>query len=146
MKNKLENCWIYKKKCLEVPPDNYYGFIYCITDDQGRFYWGKKAFTHRKKSALSKKARAGTRKRTQVKQVDSGWLSYWGSCKPLLEYIKTCKDTSKFKREIIYLCPDKATLTYYETKVLIDNEVLFRDDCWNGNILGRMFKNKITKL
>ena len=143
---KKNNCWLYNGKCLESPPEGYYGFIYSIVDDKGRVYFGKKAFTHRKKTKLSKKARIGTRKRVKTEQVDSGWLNYWGSSIPLLEYIKTCKNTDKFKRQIIYLCPDKQSLTYYEVKILIDNEVLFRDDCWNGNILGRMYKNKITKL
>lgn len=140
------NCWVYKKKCLETPPENCYGFIYKITDDIGKVYWGKKAFTHKKKTRLSKKARVGTRKRINVTQVDSGWMNYWGSCKPLLDYIKTCRNLNKFKREILFLCPDKQTLAYYETKVLIDNEVLFRDDCWNGNVIGKFYKGRICKI
>ena len=27
-----EECWIYRNKCLEFPPDGYYGFTYIIKD------------------------------------------------------------------------------------------------------------------
>lgn len=138
----MNNCWHYKGKCLEEPPSGFYGFIYCITDDKGKKYWGKKAFSHRKKTRLSKKARKITRKRVKITSVDSKWLSYWGSSKPLLEYIS--KNGSKgFKREIIKLCKDRQSLAYWELAILIEQKVLFRDDCWNGNIAGRYFKNKI---
>ena len=140
-----DQCWMFKKKCLEKAPDGYYGFIYCITDDQGKKYWGKKAFSHKQKRRLSKKARMGRLTRVEVKQVDSKWINYWGSCRDLLEYISLRGSTEGFTREVIKLCKDKASLTYWETVTLIDNEVLFRDDTWNGNILGKFFKNKIHK-
>ena len=45
-----ENCWIYKNKCLENPPEGYYGYSYLITDILNKkIYVGKKAFTHKKK-------------------------------------------------------------------------------------------------
>lgn len=138
------SCWYYKGKCLKEMPEGYQGYVYKITDDKGKVYYGKKAFTHRRKTKLSKKAREGTRKRVKVEQVDSKWLNYWGSCKPLLEYIKV-NGTQGFKREILILCKTKQDLTYRELEILIKENVLFRDDCWNGNILSRFFKGKITK-
>lgn len=138
-----ENCWIHEGNCLENPPDGYYGFIYMIIDDTGKRYWGKKAFAHKRKTKLSKKARVGTRKRVQIKEVDSKWLSYWGSSKPLLEYIKERGSTDGFQRFIVKLCKDRQSLTYWELATLVENKVLFRDDCWNGNILSKFFKNKI---
>jgi hypothetical protein len=137
------NCWIYQGKCLETPPEGFYGFIYHIIDDEGNHYWGKKAFTHKKKTRLSKKARVGTRRRIKVEQVDSKWLSYWGSCKPLTEYITQRGGTQGFTREIIKLCENRSSLTYWETAVLIQNNVLFRDDCWNGHVMSRFYKGKI---
>jgi len=134
-------CWVYKDKCLESPPRGFYGFVYCITDDTGRKYWGKKAFTHRRKVALSKKARKSTRKRVKITEKDSGWLNYWGSSKPLLEYISQ-KGTTNFHREVLKLCKTKASLSYWETYYLFINNVLFNDS-WNGHILSRFFKGKI---
>jgi hypothetical protein len=137
------NCWKFKGDCLNVPPSGFYGFIYCITDDQGREYFGKKAFAHRRKTKLSKKARQGTRKRIKIEEVDSKWLNYWGSCKPLLEYIETRGGTKGFTRTILKLCKDKQSLTYWEVHYLTQNNVLFRTDTWNSNILSRFFKGKI---
>lgn len=138
-------CWIYNKECLEVPPKGYYGFIYVITDDKGKKYWGKKAFTHKSKTKLSKKARVGTRKRYNIGTKDSKWLEYWGSCKPLLAYITEKGDTQGFTREIIKLCENRQSLAYWELAILIENKVLFRDDCWNGNVAAKYFKGKIHK-
>lgn len=136
-------CWTYQGKCLEKAPDGWYGFVYCITDDQGKKYWGKKAFSHRVKKTLSKRARVGTRKRVKVEQVDSKWLGYWGSSKQLLEYINDRGSTEGFRRDIVKLCEDRQSLTYWELTTLIMNGVLFRDDTWNGNILGKFFKGKV---
>jgi len=143
---KTEDCWIMNGKCITTPPLDKYGYIYLITDDQGREYWGKKAFTHRKRAKLSKKAKAlpeNKGKRISVTQKDSGWLNYWGSCRPLLEYIKQRHGTHGFKREIIKICEDKQSLAYWEMHELVVNNVLFRHDCWNGNILSKFFKGKI---
>lgn len=136
--------WLYKGKILEEPPKGSYGYIYCIRDDKGKIYIGKKAFTHKKKKKLSKKARAGTRKRVEIVQVDSKWKEYWGSCKPLLQYISK-NGTEGFVREIIKFCKNKQDLTYWETAFLFANEVLFRQDCWNSHILSRFWKGKVNK-
>ncbi len=137
------SCWYYKGKCLEQIPEGFHGYVYKITDDKGRVYYGKKAFTHKRKTKLSKKAREGTRKRVKVEQVDSKWLSYWGSCKPLLEYIQS-NGNQGFRREILTLCKTKQDLTYRELEILVKENVLFREDCWNSNILSRFFKGKIN--
>jgi len=143
----MEDCWLKENgECLYTPPENKYGFIYKIIDDKGNIYIGKKAFTHRKKTTLSKKAKLlpeNKRKRVSITQKDSGWLKYWGSCKPLLEYIKQRSSTEGFKRYIIKTCDDKQSLAYWEMHYLVINDVLFRDDCWNGNILSKFFKGKI---
>lgn len=134
-----KECWHYKGKCMYEPPEGFYGYIYEIQDDQGRFYFGKKAFSHRKKTKLSKKARVGTRKRVKIEQKDSGWLTYFGSCIPLNSYIKERGNTKGFKRTIIGFCKDKNELAYREMELLIKEDVLFRDDCWNQCIPGRKF-------
>lgn len=139
-------CWqIAGGECLETQPEGYYGFIYMILDDKGRFYIGKKAFTHNKRKKISKTARkkTNTRKRVQIDKVDSGWLNYWGSCKPLLEYIKQRGGTKGFKRYILKFTLDKASTSYWEVFFQMRHEVLHTDKAWNTNILGRFYKTKI---
>jgi hypothetical protein len=136
--------WIYKGKVIKEAPKDFYGFIYCIVDDKGKRYWGKKAFEHNKKTKLSKKARKATGKRIVRTKVDSGWQDYWGSSKFLIEYLEEVPSRkNKCIREIIKLCKDKASLSYWEMVTLVNYNVLFREDCWNGNILGKFFKGKI---
>lgn len=136
--------WFYQGKYLKVPPEGYYGFLYVILADN-KLYYGKKAFSHRKKTKLSKKARLGTRKRISITQKDSGWLSYYGSCKPLLEYL-TIKGFDNCERSIVAFCKTKQDLAYHELALLIKNNVLFNKDCWNGNVAGKYFKGKINDI
>lgn len=145
----MVNNWEYNKKVFDesMIKDNY-GFIYLITvkDNNGliSYYWGKKAFTHKKKTRLSKKARLGTRKRVKITQKSSGWETYQGSCKPLLAAIKE-KRVKIINKKIIKLCPDRSSLAYWETHYLCVNEVLFSDMYWNSNVSSRYFKGKISK-
>lgn len=141
----MENCWLMNGKCLSTPPEGYYGFIYCVTDPYGKKYWGKKAFEHSQKKMISKKARklSGTRKRVEKVKKDSGWSTYYGSCKPLLEMLEQGNLYDYCKREIIKLCKDRQSLAYWEMAIMVQENVLFRDDCWNGNISGKFFKGKI---
>ncbi len=142
----IESCWLYGGVCLKTPPVGYYGFIYKITDDKGNVYFGKKAFEHSKKTAISKKARklSGSRKRVEKKKVDSGWLDYWGSSKSLLAYFEENPQAKDFStREIIKFCVDKVNLAYWEMVTLVEERVLFRNDCWNGNVSGKYFKGRV---
>jgi hypothetical protein len=139
----IEPCWKYKGKCLDSPPEGYYGFIYKIIDDTGKIYIGKKAFSHKRKRNLTKKERVGTRKKIEYVYKDSDWIHYWGSSKPLLEYIKERGGTQGFKRQILRLCEDRTSWSYWEMDYLFKEKVLFREDCWNGNIVGKFYKGKI---
>lgn len=140
----MDQCWeLENGECLETPPEGYYGYVYIIYDDKGGWYIGKKAFSHTKKTKLSKKARIGTRKRIKIEQKDSGWLNYWGSCKPLLEYIKERGGCTEFKRKILQFCETKQELSYWEAHHLCVNYALFDPKCWNSNILNRFFRGKI---
>ena len=125
--------------------DNY-GFIYSISvqDSKGKIthYIGKKAFSHKKKTKLSTRARKGTRKRVAISKKDSGWQSYNGSCKPLLDAIRVGK-VRIISKQVLKLCTDKQSLNYWEVDYLCEHKVLFNDLFWNGNILARYFKGKI---
>lgn len=137
--------WIYDGEIMKKQPEGLYGFTYKITDDTGKVYYGKKAFIHTRKTKLGKKARKGTKQRVRTTIVDSKWLGYWGSSKPLLAYITERGGTHGFKREMIKICANRASLYYWETALLIEEKVLFREDCWNGNVCGKFFKGKIHK-
>lgn len=143
----MNNCWIMNDKCFTSPSKDWYGFIYKITDPYGKVYFGKKAFEHKQKKVLSKKARklSGTRKRIERTTKDSGWLNYWGSSRPFLEFLESSKCHNFCTREIIKLCKDKSSLAYWEMAIMVQENVLFREDCWNANISGRYFKGKIKE-
>ncbi len=128
-----DNCWIYKGVCLTAPPSGFCGFIYKITDDKGYVYFGKKVFEYSQKVKIVERIKK-----------DSGWMDYWGSCKPLIMYLdEDSRRKNNSKREIIKFCKDKASLSYWEMVTMVQESVLFRDDCWNSNILGKFFKGKI---
>lgn len=137
--------WLYNGKPFdEIEASGFEGFVYCIIDNKGRKYYGKKAFNHRNKVKLSKKARVGTRKRVEIRTKDSGWLTYWGSSKELLAYIAE-NGTEGFERHIVKLCENKQSLAYWEMHYMVTEGVLFSDNFWNGNILGKFYKGKIHK-
>jgi hypothetical protein len=141
----LDSCWIYQGECLRTPPLDYYGFVYKITDPYGKIYIGKKAFSHNQKKKISKKVRKVTKTRKRVERIkkDSGWLGYYGSSKPLLEMLEQGNLHNYCKREIVKLCENRQSLAYWEMAIMVQENVLFRDDCWNGNISGKFFKGKI---
>ena len=119
-----------------------FGFIYLITNKlDGRIYVGKKQFTHKKRTVLSKKARVGTRKRINVSQIDSGWKNYWGSSKSLLEDVKLLGQHN-FKREILMFCTNKSQLSYYEVVNQIKYKVL-EIPSYNGWIKATIYKNRL---
>src|SRR6478735_2824340 len=122
-----DNCWMLQGECCFEPPSGYYGFIYKITDDQGRVYFGKKAFFHNQKKKITKKVIKATKTRKRVERVMEDFPSR----------------ISQYKREILVLCKDKANLSYWEMVVLVKENVLFRGDCWNSNVSGKYFKGKI---
>lgn len=140
------DCWIHNNKCLEEPPEGYFGFIYLITNTlDGKIYVGKKQFTHRKTTRVSKRVKkaTGTRKRKNVTNVDSGWKDYYGSCMELKAALSVI-DKKHFKREVLMFCKSKAELTYYEMQYQVDMKVMFVPS-YNGWIGGKVFKSTLLK-
>lgn len=137
-----ENCWIYKNKCLENPPEGYYGYSYLITDILNKkIYVGKKAFTHKKKTKLSKKAKLlpeNKGKRILKGTKDSGWLNYYGSSKELNEQVKLL-GKNNFKREILEFATSKSDLTLKEIEAQVKYNVL-RVNSYNLWIGGKVYK------
>lgn len=140
-------CWYYKGKCITEAPNDHFGFLYKIIAG-GKVYFGKKQLFFSKKVKLSKKARLNSdnkRKRIDHKKTDSDWLDYYGSCKPLLEWIEE-NGTEGVYREILSFHDTKIDLTYREMELLVKENILFRDDCWNSNILSKFFKGRINPI
>lgn len=147
----MENCWLDKNgRCLEEVPDGYYGFVYLIRVERSlsvprelwdKVYVGKKAFTYKRKKVMSKKARKGTRKRVEIKEVDSRWKSYWGSSKELIADIKTYGQEN-FKRIILDYARNKTELSYLEVYYQIWHKVLHAPS-YNGWISCKIFKKHL---
>lgn len=151
----MENCWIGPdEQCLYTAPEGEYGYIYKITTPSGpngdfpHYYWGKKALIHQKKVKLSKKARKASdnpRKRISKEIKESDWLSYYGSSIPLKQWIEK-NGTDQVKREILLFVKNKIDLTYWEMAILVFENALFREDCWNSNVLSKFFKGRVSNI
>lgn len=135
--------WIYQGEEVKIQPEGFIGFIYRIyRKSDGKDYIGKKQFSHKVKSKVTKREikATKTRKRVKVTLKDSKWLEYRSSCVPLQDDIKKL-GVGKFGFEILHFCKDKRELSYAEVKYQFLYNVL-ENDSYNGNILGRFFKQK----
>ena len=142
--------WLYKDKEIkqledfgEIIP---FGFIYKIINlDNQKFYIGKKQLVSKTNVKLGKKEKAllpiqpGRKKSKKLVEKESNWFNYFGSCKPLLEDIKSLGE-QKFKREIIMICHSKKMLTYWEAAFQIKEDVLMKDNNYNDTILSHYYR------
>lgn len=103
---------------FEFNPDDWFGFIYRITElDTGREYIGKKQFTK-----LKRKKVKGRKNRKHVRS-DSDWKTYTGSSNELNDAIKQ-NGKDRYKFEIISLHKTKGSLAYAEVRRQIVENVL----------------------
>ena len=143
MNNRLYENKVIEK--IEDFTDETFGFVYRITNlETNRYYIGKKQLLSKTNVKLGKKEKAALpvqRGRAPSKKEvikESNWLDYWGSCKPLLEDIKTLgKD--KFQRDILIICKSKKLLTYYEAYYQMVEQVLLKDT-YNDTILSHYYR------
>ena len=114
-----------------------FGFIYKITcNSNSKHYIGKKQC----KTIFKRKPLKGKRnKRHEERETD--WKTYTSSSRELNEDIITYGKES-FIFEIIKLCESKFELSYFEAKLQFEEEVLLRDDYYNGIINLRVGKPK----
>lgn len=126
--------WIHKSEELKDIPEEYIGFVYCITNlKTDRKYIGKKLF---------KFTRTAKKKGRRVKKIiDSDWLTYYGSNKELNEHVALFGEKN-FKREILYLCKNKSQMSYLELREQIDRRVLESQDYYNAWISAKIHKTK----
>lgn len=137
--------WTYKDKEIKVvedTPKGTIGFIYKITNlTNGKYYFGRKTFRNlNKKKKLTKKEKLlPENKRKTYKYVEyeyKGWQSYTGSSE---ELNKDIKKGDKYEKEIVKWCKTKKGLTAWETKIILCDCIL-DEDCYNGHVLGKVFK------
>jgi hypothetical protein len=123
--------------------DKAIGFVYKITNTKTeKFYIGKKILESKINKPLTKKEQTEWSKPGRIPKKkliikESNWADYWGSCKPLLEELKTNK--ADYTREVLRVCLTKRELSYYETFYQFEYKVLHIDS-FNENILGKFFR------
>lgn len=149
-----DNCWIYNNKCLEIPPEGEYGYIYRITVQKhksipkelwGKIYIGKKVFSFSVKKKVTKKVKkeTGTRKRVERVQKDSKWLEYFGSSKELLQDISKY-GKENFLRQVLCFCKSKSELSYQEAYWQFKEEVLYKNS-YNKWISCKVYRHLLNK-
>ncbi len=98
-------------------------------------YIGKKHFWERRKNPKTG--------RRQTKESD--WRNYFGSCDLVKEDVKKLGE-DKFKREILYLCPHKKSMSYYETYEQFKRNVLLDETYYNTNIEGKFYSSEVERI
>jgi hypothetical protein len=126
-----------------VIDENTFGFIYLITNNlNGKKYIGKKQCTSR----IRRKPLKG-RKNSRIDYKESDWKIYTSSSNELNADIeKYGKD--KFTFRILRTCDSKWSLAYFEIKEQLGEDVLLRDDYYNGicNVrIGKAPKQELAK-
>ena len=127
--------WLFNGEEFNVVTEDYFGFIYCITNLQnGKQYIGKKFF-----SKAGYKTVKGKRKKIRK---PSDWLTYWGSNKTLLEDIQKLGE-QHFRREILHLCTTRSDCAYLELREQIDRRVLESDGFYNEWVAVKVRKDHL---
>ena len=135
--------WLYNGEEFTLEGEqlkDYLGFVYMITEnDTDKKYIGKKFFWSKKILPITKKRKK--RKRTLV---ESDWQKYYSSSETLKE--QSAANPENYTREILMLCKTKGECSYFEAKLQFDNDVLLRDDFYNGIINCRINKVSVAHL
>ncbi len=128
--------WKYNGEDFIEIPNKMEGFVYIITNlTNNKKYIGKKHFWTRQKD----------RKTGRRKTQESDWMNYFGSCDELKEDVKLL-GPDNFLREILYLCPHKKSMSYYETYEQFHRNVLFTNDYYNTNIGGTFYMSESERI
>lgn len=134
--------WHYKgKEFTSDMIEDWVGFVYLITDKSNNMkYVGKKLLT---RVAKLPPLKGKKRKRHVVKETD--WKKYYGSSEAVKLMLEE-KGEDNFHREILYLCTSKGQLGYLEAKYQFVNDVLLRDDYYNGIIQCKIHRSHAKSL
>lgn len=131
-----ENPWTLDGKIIDTEDiEQYYGFVYRITNlTNNKKYIGKKFFYASKTKQVKKK-----KKRYKA---ESDWKTYYGSNDALNQDVLTL-GKQNFKREILRLCKTKGTCNYYEAREQFVLDVLKDPDYYNLWIQVKVHKSHI---
>ena len=125
--------WLYKNKVLNEAPENYFGFVYLITNlKSGKKYIGRKYF------ATMRRVKVAGKKRRKVIRKDSNWKEYTSSSKELNFDIKKI-GKKNFKFEILILGETKGQVNYLEENLHHKFHVSSKNDFYNDCIGPRRF-------
>lgn len=128
--------WKYNEKEFNEVPKEMEGFVYLITNlTNNKKYIGKKHFWSRRKDI-----KTGRRKK-----IESDWRNYMGSCDTLKEDVKLL-GIENFSKEILYLCPHKKSMSYFETYEQFRRDIIMNDDYYNTNIEGKFFVSERSRI
>jgi hypothetical protein len=128
--------WKYNNEDFTEVPKGMEGFVYLITNlTNNKKYIGKKTFWTRQKD----------RKTGRRKTKESPWQNYWGSCDELIADVKELGEDT-FLREILYLCPHKKSMSFYETMEQFKRDVILREDYYNTNVEGKFFSSEVERI
>jgi hypothetical protein len=130
--------WTYQGNEFAEIPEGYAAFVYLITNKlTNKKYIGKKLFYFSKSKTVK-----GKKKKIKV---ESDWKEYWSSSEEVQKDVKELGEQN-FTREIIRLCENKGSASYFEAKEQFINEVLENPDLWyNGQIQVRVHRTHIKK-
>jgi len=118
------------KPCDDIPL-GCIGFVYIIYYTDGTYYVGKKLA----KSLRKKKPLVGMRKNARrMVMTEHKWREYEGST-------EFSKGRVIKEKEILAWCATKQGMTYIETALQFNMNVLFDKMALNKNILGKFFPN-----
>jgi len=129
-------------------PENTFGFVYKTKNlINGKIYIGKKVLYFNRKKKLTKKelteiTTPGRKPLTKKIQLESDWISYWGSSKELILDFKTQKGDG-FERHILKTCLTKKELTYWEISYQLKEDVLLVES-YNDNVLGKFYRKDLV--
>ena len=123
--------WLYKGKILKEAPDNYFGFVYLITNiKSGKKYIGRKYF------GTTRRVKVAGKKRRKVVRKDSNWREYTGSSKVLNRDIENL-GKNNFRFEILIMGETKGQVNYLEENIQHRLQVIIDDTYYNDCIGSR---------
>lgn len=121
--------WINSPESIE----EYEGFVYLIKNKtKNKYYIGQKKFWNKRTLPPLK---GKTRKRKKL--VESDWINYTGSSE---ELNKDILNGDIIEKIILKLCKSKWEMNYFEAKFQFENDVLFKEEYYNGIINLRIAK------